>query len=98
MKVTHEFELQAKCPVDDSRDIYHCSIEIGRMLKCEEIIESARRIATAEAIFQEDLTQAIANRIGGKTTTVGLHKCGVKTTVVCEPTIESKAPIFPVTK
>lgn len=87
MTATHEFELQAKCPVDDSRDIYRCSVEVDRMIQCEAILSTAKKIATVAPIFQEELTQQIADAIGGMTTTTGLHKCGVTTTVVCHPRV-----------
>ncbi len=81
MRVEHNFTLRAKCPLDKKPDIYTVIVRTGRMVKVEEILEAAKRIAE-KPLFQEELTQLIYREIACEVETQGWHS-GVFTKVVC---------------
>ena len=85
MTVTHEFELRAVCPVDSYEDLYAVTLRIERLVQCEEVLKAARGVAGKGEVYQEELTQKLADTLGGEVTTKGFHRCGVTTTVTCQP-------------
>jgi hypothetical protein len=79
MLVTHEIQVYGRCPVDSASDSYEVSISTRRMLKVEDIIAV---IAALEwPLFQEEMTQQLADKLGCNVRSVGYHS-GIKTT--CE--------------
>lgn len=85
MKVRHHVIIQSTCPVDRSEDRYDCYVYSRRLLKCEDVIAAVGQLTTAP-VFQELLTQRLADVLGCKVKTSGLHVRGtVRTTVVCRP-------------
>jgi hypothetical protein len=91
MKVRHKTTLHATCPVNGAADLYDCWVYVeGRVLTCEEIFEAAAEL-TREPVFQEKLTQALADRLGARVKTEGRHVSGsVLTTVVCRSRREGR--------
>lgn len=86
MKVRHHIEIRSVCPVNGDADRYDCWVYVvNRVLTCEAVAEAVEDL-TCKPVFQESLTQALANRLKAKVKTAGRHTAGnVLTTVVCEP-------------
>lgn len=79
MLVTHEIQVYGRCPVDGASDSYDVSISTRKLLKVEDIIAV---IAALEwPLFQEEMTQQLADKLGCNVRSVGYHS-GIKTT--CE--------------
>ena len=83
MNVLYELTMGSRCPVDGSRDHYTVKIHANRMLKVEDILAVCREYS-GKAIFQEELTQALADQLTAYVTTYGVHS-GVTTQCDCEP-------------
>jgi hypothetical protein len=77
MRVTHEMTFARRCPVDDAQDLYELRVETARVVKVEDILAAVA--ALPERAFQEDITLALAAKLGCAVTTIG-HHSGVKTT------------------
>jgi len=86
MKVRHHVEVRSTCPVNGDPDRYDCFVYVeDRVLKCEDVAEAVVQL-TKQPVFQESLTQALADRLQARVKTVGRHKAGnIRTTVVCRP-------------
>lgn len=85
MRVTHEFKLTARCPVDATFDTYIVTVETDHQIDVEHILKTAASChSTEEYIYQEDLTQRLATQLELPVTTRGTHSA-VVTTVTCEP-------------
>jgi GTP cyclohydrolase I len=81
MRVTHTLQFACRCPVDDRQDVYECVVESDRVLKVEDIWAAVRR-ATERPEFQETITDRLAEDLGCKVTTIGLHS-NVRTVATC---------------
>ena len=79
MIVTHEIRVCGLCPVNGERDFYDVTITTTKVIKVEAIIELVGAIVWP--IFQEDMTQMLADVLKCRVRSVGYHS-GVKTT--CE--------------
>jgi hypothetical protein len=79
MRVTHELTFHRQCPVDDALDLYEARIETDRTVTVEDILAAIK--ALPKKAFQEEITAALAGKLGCRVTTVG-HHSGVKTTCV----------------
>jgi hypothetical protein len=78
MLVTHECKFARRCPVNNGFDIYDLRVETSGLLKVEDILAAID--ALPEQIFQEEITERLAQALAAKVTTTGYHS-GVKTTV-----------------
>lgn len=73
MKATHVLSAIAPCPSGlQEHDYYRIEVEADRMIRVEEI-EAAVDELTTEPVFQEDLTEALADRLGAVVRTLGKH-------------------------
>jgi hypothetical protein len=83
MRVTHSLTITARCPVDDTRDVYECKITTKRCIEVERILEVAK-IVEGMKTYQENVTQFIRQQLGTgvSVTTRGIHS-GVQTEVTC---------------
>lgn len=83
MKVKHELQITAKCPVSDAIDGYECIVETECFIQIEDILKAAEPY-TEKQIYQEGLCTELAKAIGGDATVtlIGVHS-NVKTTVTC---------------
>ncbi len=77
MKITHEFRMVGKCPVDDAQDFYEVTVSTDKMIPVERILLAARALEFPD--FQESVTAKLAAAIQCTVTTVCYHS-GVKTT------------------
>ncbi len=70
----------------NTRDRYDCFAYVyNRVLTCEEVA-AAVEAATRAAVFQERLTQQLADRLCCRVKTRGRHRAGnILTTCICEP-------------
>jgi hypothetical protein len=93
MRVKHRIVIHAVCPVNQAEDHYDCTVAVrDRVLTCEEVIGCVDEL-TKEPIFQEHLTQKLADCLRARVKTVGAHADGrVKTTVVCRPCVRAEDP------
>ena len=87
MKTRHHILIRSTCPVNGDADFYDCFVyTANRVLKCEEVAEVVEDLTRAP-VYQEVLTQQLAERLQTKVKTVGRHAAGnIETTVVCRPT------------
>ena len=76
--ISYEFDIVARCPVDDTCDVYEARLDTHTMVDVESILEVIRTYVY-RSIFQEHLTAELQARFGGVLTTVGYHS-GVKVT------------------
>jgi GTP cyclohydrolase I len=72
--------------VNGDADAYDCFVyTTDRLLPCEEVAKAVEQLTQAP-IYQEALTQQLADRLRAKVKTVGRHTAGnIETTVVCHP-------------
>jgi len=85
MHVSYRMSVSATCPVDRSvRDDYTVTIAAEEMIKVEDLITLMAEYRT-KVMYQEHLTQDIADRIAEciSVTTLGMHS-GVS--IKCEAT------------
>lgn len=78
MRVTYSLTIEAKCPIDNEPDAYECEITSTRTIPVEEILDAVKELPKA---FQEDVTVALARKLGATVQTIGWHS-GIKTEVV----------------
>ena len=85
MKVhtTHELVMTARCPIDQTIDIYRVTVETWKTIPVETILDFARALEDAE-MFQEDITAHLAKELGCSVSLIGTHS-GVTTTTKAEP-------------
>jgi hypothetical protein len=83
IKVVYRTEIAAICPVDGSRDIYRVTIRSDWLIPVEEILATIAA-ATGDPVYQENLTQTLADEIGAKVITTGRHS-GVETRCTAWP-------------
>lgn len=79
MKVTHEVKVYGHCPVDGKNDSYDVTISTMKLLKVENILSAINGLNWP--LFQETMTQQLADALGCHVKSVGYHS-GIKTT--CE--------------
>lgn len=73
MKATHVLTAVAPCPSElQEHDLYRIEVETDRMIRVEEI-ESVVHDLTSEPVFQEDLTETLADRLGAVVRTACRH-------------------------
>lgn len=72
METVHKTMIVAKCP-QGATDVYEAEFHTGdRVILVEKILFEIARV-TEKAIYQENLTQDLADRIGCKVVTRGRH-------------------------
>lgn len=85
MRTTHSLRAVCTCPVDGTQDHYDVTVETRRAeaIPVEDILGVVRELGQGEAIYQEEFTERLWNRLPDpvKVTTVGVHS-GV--TTICE--------------
>jgi len=79
MLITHEMQVYGECPIDGKPDIYDVTFITRRFIKVEDIAAAVKDIPSP--VFQEMMTQQLADKLGCKVRSVGYHS-GIKTT--CE--------------
>ena len=81
MKVTHTFEIEAKCPsMPGHIDRYICTLTTDRLIKVEDIRPALERVLK-EAAFQEELAGTIADVFDCSVRLEGEHPGGFRTVV-----------------
>jgi hypothetical protein len=84
MQVKHLEIIHARCPMEPAVfDYYEVAVEADRTIDVESIRAALVHVA-GEIIFQEALTQRLADAINAKVTTSGLHRT-TRTEVACTP-------------
>lgn len=83
MKVEHTLTVVARCPVDDSVDVYQCTIRTNRLVMVEKITEAVSKLTTAP-ITQEELTDELCTALGCEVETTGTHG-RTESKVTCYP-------------
>lgn len=79
MKVEHELEIAARCPVDDQPDVYRCTVRARRVIPVEAILKAAE-VLRGRKVYQEELTRELHRELAADVETVGWHS-GVMTRV-----------------
>ena len=83
MLCLYEIPVVAICPVDQSTDVYEAVFESAAPIMVEKI-RAAVQEWRSRAEIQEAITQALADAVGCKVTTIGSHST-VKTTIIATP-------------
>lgn len=82
MKVRHKLTVQAKCPVDQKRDVYTCYVYTTTTIKVEDIQAAVAELTKNDApVFQEQFTQDLHRALAAKVKTIGYHST-VQTVVI----------------
>ena len=79
MLVTHEVQVYGRCPVDGKSDSYDVTVTTRKLIRVEDIISAIDAIEWP--VFQEEMTQQLADKLGCHVRSIGYHS-GIKTT--CE--------------
>jgi hypothetical protein len=77
MMITHEVKVYGHCPVDGKNDFYDVTISTMQFLKVEDILLAINGLNWP--LFQETMTQQLADVLGCHVRSVGYHS-GIKTT------------------
>ena len=80
IRVEHTLSVLARCPVNESRDVYETTFRLDKLVKVETLIEQCRGFQDKK-LFQEELTELLAQAFGCEVETRGIHS-GVKTVCV----------------
>jgi hypothetical protein len=84
MHVKHIEFIHARCPVEPAVfDYYEVAVESDRTINVETIRAALVDVAGA-ILYQEDLTQRLADAVDATVTTSGLHRT-TRTEVSCTP-------------
>lgn len=81
MLVRHELLAQIKCPNDNDTVNYLISVELDKLVMCEDILKLVDELVK-EPHFQEDFTIKLSDRLKAKVTTIGEH-CHKKVKTEC---------------
>ena len=81
MLVNHTLTASALCPVNGARDVYEVTLQLTGLVHVETIIAKIADFAPLR-MYQEDLTQALADAFNCTVESVGFHS-GVKTRCIC---------------
>jgi heterodisulfide reductase subunit C len=82
MRVEHELEVVAVCPVDGRPDYYRCTVRATRTVPVEDILAAVKSVTATGPLFQEDLTRELHRLLTCEVETIGWHG-RVRTRVVC---------------
>lgn len=82
VETRHRLKIVALCPVNDSHDIYEVEVVTDAVLPVEEILDAVAEL-TRQPIYQETLTEELADRLKATVTSYGSHS-GVRTVCVAE--------------
>lgn len=86
MKTVHRTSIASRCP-HGGGDAYQAEFHVEGRLLAVEIIQAAIEEATREPVYQEVLTQMLANRLHCIVVTLGVHG-RFQTECTAEPTEE----------
>lgn len=90
MRVTHELQITGVCPVDGTTDVYELTVVcVDRVLPVEWILKAVTHV-TQGPVFQEDITQQLADELHADVTTSGCHS-SVRTQCEASPKKEESA-------
>ena len=74
MKTSYFLEIECQCPADPSVvDQYQCTIKASFMIRVEDIKAAVTEL-TRQPMFQEDLAQALARKLGADVKLEGEHQ------------------------
>ncbi len=82
IRVEHTLSVLARCPVNDSRDVYETTFRLDKLVKVETLIAQCRGFQDKK-LFQEELTAILAEAFSCEVETRGMHS-GVRTVVVAK--------------
>lgn len=71
MIATHTMTIHGKCP-HGCDDVYSATFRVSRIIPCE-VIETAVKVCTLTAIYQESLTQRLSEILVCEVTLIGTH-------------------------
>lgn len=83
MIAEHTLTIVAACPVNDGRDVYEATFRLNRLVKVEDL-QVLVEDYNGTRIFQEELTQELADHMRCEVETRGMHG-NVRSRVVCKP-------------
>jgi len=83
MRITHTTKTHARCPENDGWDYYDVTIELSEEIALAtaqdvtvELVENIERVIESlrgKKLYQEDITQSLAQALRAKVTTCGRH-------------------------
>lgn len=83
MLVEHTLTMQAKCPVNNLPDVYEVTFRMNKVMQVEILLAHCAALNGVK-LFQEEITQSLADRFECEVESFGVHS-NVKTRVVCKP-------------
>lgn len=83
MRVEHAFTMIARCPMNNLQDVYDVTFRMDKVLPVERILGHIGGLVGVK-LFQEEITQSLADTFECEVETVGVHS-NVKTRVICTP-------------
>src|SRR5689334_12565430 len=91
MKVRHRITICCVSPGSVAEDLYACTTQVtDRGLAYEDVVVAVEAL-TRRPVFQDQLTQGLADRLHALVRTVGNHDDGrVETTIVCRPCVRQE--------
>lgn len=75
--------MSSRCPANGYQDRYEVSLTTDTFIAVEEILQFAEEFRSVKA-FQENITQAFADRFSARVVTYGTHS-KVRTKCECSP-------------
>jgi hypothetical protein len=81
MIAKYSLTAYAKCPANGAKDIYRVTFTVNRMIQVEELVAACAEYKDI-AIFQEELTEKLAEKFSCSVRTIGHHGT-VQTEVGC---------------
>jgi GTP cyclohydrolase I len=79
MEITYSLPIMARCPSNGHADVYTLLVVANEMILVERILEVAEQFS-GETLYQEELTQKLADELDTYVQTTGNH-FGVETVV-----------------
>ena len=86
MHVEHSLTMIAKCPVNGATDFYDVTFILDKFINVEALMVEMLQYHK-QPIYQEDLTQKLADFAKCEVITHGIHS-GIRTMVRCAPAPE----------
>ena len=81
MRVVYELTINAVCPADGKPNVYQLTVRSARVIPVEDILAAVKR-ETADAAYQEVITERLFRALGAEVETFGIHS-SIKVRCIC---------------
>jgi hypothetical protein len=74
MNIEYRLGITARCPLDENlTDIYHLTVRSNETILVESILGAVEHF-TRKPVYQEELTELLAQALGADVEIIGTHK------------------------